>query len=100
MRTVSIPVNLPSERFLPLMAECAKIFNAHVDWALANATYNKNKAHRDLYADLRLKHPGVPSALLQTIRDNAMESVKATKFKRVPRKKPTSGLRYDKRVLI
>ncbi|MGV0024501.1 RNA-guided endonuclease InsQ/TnpB family protein [Phormidesmis priestleyi] len=99
MRTVSIPVNLPSERFLPLMGQCAEIFNAHVDWALANGTYNKNKAHRDLYADLRLKYPGVPSALLQTVRDNAMEAVKATKFKRTPRKKPTSGLRYDKRTM-
>jgi putative transposase len=99
MRTVSIPVNLPSERFLPLMKQCAEIFNAHVDWALANGTYNKNKAHQDLYADLRLKYPGVPSALLQTVRDNAMEAVKATKFKRTPRKKPTSGLRYDKRTM-
>jgi IS605 OrfB family transposase len=98
-RTVSIPVDLPSERFLPLMAQCAEIFNAHVDWALANGTYNKNKAHRDLYADVRQKYPSVPSALLQTVRDNAMEAVKATKFKRKPRKKPTSGLRYDKRTI-
>lgn len=98
-RTVSIPVDLPHERFLPLMAECAEIFNAHIDWALANSTYNKNRAHRDLYADLRLQHPRVPSALLQTVRDNAMEAVKATKFKRKPRKKPTSGLRYDKRTM-
>jgi hypothetical protein len=83
-RIVSIPVNLPHERFLLLMAQCAEIFNAHVNWALANGTYNKNKAHRDLYADLRQKYPSVPSALLQTVRDNAMESVKATKFKRKP----------------
>ncbi|MBD2186488.1 RNA-guided endonuclease InsQ/TnpB family protein, partial [Aerosakkonema funiforme] len=30
---------------------------------------------------------------------NALEAVKATKFKRTPRKKPTSGLRYDKRTM-
>ncbi len=98
-RTVSIPVNLPSERFLPLMSECAEIFNAHVDWASASRTYNKNKAHKDLYHLLRLQHPSVPSALVQTIRDNALEAIKATKFKRVPRKKPTSALRYDKRTM-
>lgn len=98
-RTVSIPVDLPSERFLLLMAQCAEIFNAHVDWALANGTYNKNKAHRELYADLRQKYPSVLSALVQTVRDNAMEAVKATKFKRQPRKKPTSGLRYDQRTI-
>ncbi len=98
-RTVSIPVNLPSERFLPLMSECAEIFNAHVNWALANRTYNKNKAHKELYYLLRLQHPSVPSALVQTIRDNALEAIKATKFKRIPQKKPTSALRYDKRTM-
>jgi hypothetical protein len=94
-RTVSIPVYLPAERFLPLMSECAEIFNVHVDWALTNRTYNKNKAHKELYHLLRLQHPSVPSALVQTIRDNALEAIKATKFKRIPRKKPTSALRYD-----
>lgn len=98
-RTVSIPVNLPRERFLPLMGFCADIFNQHVDWALKERTYNKNKAHKALYADLRAQYPDVPSALVQTIRDNAMEAIKATKFKRKPRKKATSGLRYDKRTM-
>lgn len=81
------------------MGFCADIFNQHVDWALKERTYNKNKAHKALYASVRLQYPDVPSALLQTIRDNAMEAVKATKFKRNPRKKPTSGLRYDKRTM-
>ncbi|MEB3278180.1 MAG: transposase [Lyngbya sp.] len=98
-RTVSIPVNLPHERFLPLMRFCADIFNQHVDWALEKRTWNKNKAHKDLYHLLRVQYPSVPSALLQTIRDNAMEAIKATKFKRYPKKKPTSGLRYDKRTM-
>jgi putative transposase len=98
-RTVSIPVNLPSERFLPLMNQCAEIFNAHVDWAMANKTYNKNKAHKELYHLLRVQFPSVPSALLQTVRDNALEAIKATKFKSIPKKKPTSGLRYDKRTM-
>ena len=98
-RTVSLPVKLPSDRFLPLMDECAKIFNKHIDWAIANHSYNKNKAHKELYHLLRIQHSCVPSALLQTIRDNALEAVKATKFKGIPRKKPTSGLRYDKRTM-
>lgn len=98
-RTVSIPVNLPSDRFLPLMNRCAEIFNAHIDWSIANSTYNKNKAHKELYHLLRVQFPSVPSALLQTVRDNALEAVKATKFKSIPKKKPTSGLRYDKRTM-
>ena len=81
------------------MGFCAEIFNRHVDWSLVNKTYNKSRAHKDLYAALRLEYPTVPSALLQTVRDTAMEAVKATKFKRVPRKKPTSALRYDDRTI-
>lgn len=81
------------------MGFCADIFNQHVDWALKERRWNKNKAHKALYAELRTQYPDVPSALVQTIRDNAMEAVKATKFKRHPQKKPTSGLRYDKRTM-
>ncbi|MBC7883129.1 MAG: transposase, partial [Anaerolineae bacterium] len=81
------------------MAQCAEIFNTHVDWAIENGTYNKSKAHDALYFELRAKHPDVPSAFVQAVRDTAMEAVKATKFKRVCRKKPTSGLRYDKRTM-
>ena len=44
-RTISIPVSLPDERFLNLMNQCALIFNAHIDWAIENETFNKNKAH-------------------------------------------------------
>lgn len=99
LRTVSIPTDLEPERFLPLMQQCAEIFNAHVDWSLENRTYNKNKAHHALYAQLRQWYPDLPSALIQSVRDTALEAVKATKFERCPRKKPTSSLRYDKRTM-
>lgn len=99
LRTVSIPVDLPAEKFFSLMEQCAEIFNRHVDWALEFKTYNKSKAHRDLYSQLRLAYPDVPSALLQATRDNALEAIKQTKFQQKPRKKPTSGLRYDKRTM-
>ena len=99
LRTVSIPVDLPNERFFSLMSQCAEIFNVHIDWALEQKTYNKSKAHRDLYSQLRLTYPDVPSALLQATRDNALEAIKQFQFKRMPRKKSTSGLRYDKRTM-
>lgn len=31
------------------MGFCADIFNQHVDWALKERTWNKNKAHKDLW---------------------------------------------------
>jgi len=90
-RTVSIPVDLPSDRFLPLLAECAEVFNHHVEWALGERTYSKAKAHRALYEEQRSLHPDVPSALIQTVRDTALEAVKATAFEKRPRKKPRRG---------
>ncbi|MDJ0589164.1 MAG: hypothetical protein QNJ72_04095 [Pleurocapsa sp. MO_226.B13] len=50
LRTISIPVDLPPEKFFSLMASCAEIFNAHIDWALEQKTDNKSKAHQDLYS--------------------------------------------------
>jgi len=82
---------------LPLPAECADVFNRHVEWALTARTYSKAKAHHALYEEQRSLHPTVPSALIQTVRDTALEAIKATAFAKRPRKKPTSGLRYDRR---
>jgi putative transposase len=99
LRTVSIPTELEPERFLPLMKQCAEIFNAHVDWSLEKHTYNKSKAHHALYAQLRQLYPEIPPALIQAVRDTAMGAVKATRFERRPRKKPTASLRYDRRTM-
>jgi putative transposase len=98
-RTVSIPIQLDPSNFLPLLEQCAEIFNAHVDWALENKTYNKSKAHVALYEQMKEKHPEIPTAFIQAVRDTAMEAVKAVAFKKKPRKKKYSGLRFDKRTM-
>ena len=98
-RTVSIPILLDPLIYLPLLEKCAEIFNAHVDWALENKTYNKSKAHAALYALMKESFPDVPTAFIQAVRDTAMEAVKATAFKKKPRKKKHSGLRFDKRTM-
>jgi putative transposase len=98
-RTVSIPIELAPSNFLPLMEHCAEIFDAHVDWALENKTYNKSKAHAALYEQIKGAHSEVPTAFIQTVRDTAMEAVKASKFKKRPRKKKYSALRFDKRTM-
>jgi putative transposase len=98
-RTVSIPIELNSSSFLPLMEHCSEIFNDHVDWALENKTYNKAKAHAALYEQMKDKHSGVPTAFIQAVRDTAMEAVKATSLNKRPRKKKYSGLRFDKRTM-
>lgn len=96
-KTIKIKVDFPKENLLMLLKTCSQVFNAHVDWAFINNSYNKNKAHKDLYDKLRLEYPKLPSGLLQSIRDTSLEAVKTTKFKFRPRKADTSGIRFDKR---
>ena len=101
-RTVKVKLSLSIEeqaRLVKLMSRCADIFNAHVDWAFNNKLYNKNKVHQALYASITEQFPEIPTGLIQSVRDTAMESVKALKFKFKPRKKPTSAIRYDKRTI-
>ena len=98
-RTVSIFKELDPSRFLPLMEMAGEIFNAHVDWAVDNKTYNKSKAHHALYEEMKELYPEMPTAFIQSIRDTAMEAVKATKFQKKPRRKKHSGLRFDKRTM-
>ena len=96
-RTVKVPVKLPSKHILALMEACNEIYNLHVNWSFSNKSYNKNKAHKELYFPLREKYPDVPSALIQCMRDNALENIKKDKFRFKPRKSKTSGVRFDKR---
>ena len=98
-RTVSIPISLNPAAFLPLMEQCSEIFNIHADWALENKTYNKSKAHIALYEQIKEKHPEIPTAFIQAVRDTAMEAVKGCSFKKRPRKKKYSSLRFDKRTM-
>ena len=77
----------------------SSVFNDYIDWCFKNNSISKLKAHKNLYSNLRIKYPTCPSALVQSIRDTALESVKATKFKFRPKKSKLSSIRYDKRTL-
>ena len=97
-RTISLKIKLPAE-FSVYLETCAAIFNRYVNWCFDNKTYNKSKAHKEMYQLLRAEYPEIPSAIVQSVRDTALESVKALKFKFRPFKKPTSHVRYDKRTI-
>lgn len=97
-RTISLNIELPKE-FLTYLEICSTIFNRYITWCFEQKSYNKIKAHKELYLILRSKYPNIPSAVIQSIRDSALESVKALKFKFKPVKKSTSHIRYDKRTI-
>jgi putative transposase len=96
-RTIKVKVDFPKEELLMLLKTCSQVFNEHVQWAFASNSYNKSKSHKEIYTKLREKYPNLPSALIQTIRDTALESIKANKFKFKPIKSETSGVRFDRR---
>ena len=97
LRTASFPIEVDEAKCFSLMEKCAEIFNAHVDWAFENKTYSKAKAHKALYATLVTKFNDVPTGLIQSVRDTALEAVKGTKFKSKPVKRPHGAIRFDKR---
>ena len=97
LRTIKVKANLPKEIMLPLLKTSSEVFNIYIDWAFSNNSHSKSKANKALYEKIRKDFPNLPSGLVQTIRDMAMESVKGTKFKFKPHKKETSGIRFDKR---
>ena len=97
-RTISLKIGLPKE-FSTYLKTCATIFNRYVQWCFDNKTYNKAKAHTELYQLFRTEYPEMPSAIIQSIRDTALENVKSLKFKFKPFKKATSHVRYDKRTI-
>lgn len=73
------------------MESSSHIFNEHVDWAVENKTYNKSKAHEALYQSVKCRYPAIPTAFIQSVRDTAMEAVKATKGKKSPGRKGPLG---------
>ena len=98
LKTLSIKIN-PDNSLLSLMEDCNKLFNDYVDWSFVNKTYNKNRCHQETYKLFREQYPSIPSALVQSVRDTALEAVKSQKFKYRPFKNKHSAIRYDKRTL-
>lgn len=97
-RTLTFPIHIEdSENYLRFMEQCSKVFNEHISWSIEHKSYNKNQSHKDLYFSIRERYPELPSGIIQSMRDVALESMKATKFKRKPTKRKYSAVRYDKR---
>jgi IS605 OrfB family transposase len=97
-RTIPIKIQVP-EGFLEYVKVCNEIFNKYVDWCFLNKSYNKYRCHKDTYSQFRTDYPDIPSAIIQSIRDAALGSVKALKFKYKPYKKPHSAVAYSIRTI-
>ncbi len=97
-RTVKIKLRKDND-LVNTISEYSKIKQYICDLGLKKKTYNKNKLHKWTYKKLRKLHPNMPSAILQTSRDVASETLKRTKLNKKIKGKEYSAMRLDKRNL-
>ena len=93
----TIKLKLPYDQSL---LETGKRFReacqAVLDYGFSEHTYNKNQLNRATYKNIREEIPTLPSALVQTARDTASESLKQTGLEMDIHRKSLT-IRYDKR---
>jgi IS605 OrfB family transposase len=70
-----------------------------LDYGYEAKDYNKTHLNRGTYKTIRKKYPTLPSALVQTARDQASDMLKRDKFKYKIFKKEMSSIRYDSRTM-
>ena len=101
LKTISVKVNeLDRSEYLQLMKDSSQLFNYYTKWSYEVKTFSKQKCHEQTYKEAIKLFPNIKTALIQSVRDNALECVKARKFKgQPPIKKETSGIRLDKRTI-
>jgi IS605 OrfB family transposase len=85
------------ETLLETMEEYSKCFNFYSNWSSVNKSTSKKVAHSNSYQESKKLFPTLPTALIQSARDLALESNKSKRSKTVPIKKKHSSIRYDVR---
>ena len=83
------------ETLLKTMEEYSKCFNFYSNWSSVNKSTSKKVAHSNSYQESKKLFPNLPTALIQSARDLALESNKSKRSKMVPIKKNHSSIRYD-----
>ena len=85
------------------LVETVRTFNKScqivLDYGFDNHERNKTHLNRATYHEIRKQYPNLPSALVQTSRDQCADMMKRDKFKHKIKKKELSSIRYDKRTL-
>lgn len=98
IRTLKIKLDKSND-----LVQTIRIFNNAcqdvLNYGFKEKIYNKTRLNRGTYKDIREKYPTLPSALVQTARDQASDMLKRLKFRMLPKKKEISSIRYDKRTM-
>ena len=105
-KTIKVKIFNPTQvkrQFLGLLKENSTVLNHYVSRIEELSTTSKSKLHKETYHELR-KTSSLPSAILQTARDRAVEAYKSyqTRKKRGKASKPKfkdAPVRLDKRTV-
>lgn len=98
-RAIKIKLNVSDNDkkiLLETMLSFTNVFNFYSSWSNTNSSTSKIKAHKETYSQSKQLFD-LPSALIQSARDMALEACKNKKRKIIPNKKQTSSIRYDQR---
>jgi len=97
-RTIKIKLDKSNE-----LIQTARLWNAAcqdvINYGFAAHDYNKTRLNKATYKDLRKTYSTLPSALLQTARDQASDMLKRLKFESKPLKHPFGSVRFDVRTM-
>ena len=110
IRTLKIKIDKSTE-----LIQTMRLFNLAcqevLDYGFESEDYNKTRLNRATYKEIREKYSSLPSALVQTARDQSSDMLKRSRkeakkdkdcndyYKYKPVKKEFSSIRYDKRTM-
>ena len=97
-RTIKIKLE-DNDSLIETIRLYSEIYKYICDFGLETKTWNKVKLHKLTYKKIRRKNTKFPSALVQTVRDVASETLKRTRLKKKINAKKFSSIRFDKRTL-
>jgi putative transposase len=97
-RTISLRLNHRYEedkkKLLKTMEAFALAYNMSAEYGFEHRIQDKISNSMAMYHKIREAIPGLPGAMVQTACFMATDALKGTKFKVMPRKSPTSCVRY------
>ena len=100
-RTIKLKLDMSAESKETLrqtMVLSNQVFNEIAKYGFENHSCSKIFIHHATYYPIREKYPELPCAILQGVRDVACEALKGLELKKLPKSKPFSAIRYNKRV--
>lgn len=89
--------NKEKETLLRTMEEYSKCFNYCSNWSSVNNSTSRKLAHTQTYQECKKLSTSLPTALIQSGMNLALDANKSKRGKTIPIKKKHSSIRYDAR---